>query len=91
MKSSVLVLSDGDLDAGGHATVAADREAAAEQLSRGGFQAICLDRREVGDAIADANWLRRRRNRLPVVAIVEADEVGPCPNSLRWVRILLTY
>jgi DNA-binding NtrC family response regulator len=76
MKSSVLVLSDGDLDPGGHATVAADREAAAEQLSRGGFQAICLDRREVGDAIADANWLRRRRNRLPVVAIVEADAVG---------------
>ena len=76
MDRSVLVLSDGRIDAASHAIVVADREVATGHLAGGRLRAICLDRTELDAAVADANWLRRRRNRLPVVALVDADQVG---------------
>jgi transcriptional regulator of acetoin/glycerol metabolism len=33
---------------------------------------VCLDRGSLDAALADARWLRRRRNALPVVALVDA-------------------
>jgi transcriptional regulator with PAS, ATPase and Fis domain len=53
-----------------------DREAAGEYLGSGRGRAICLDRRDVVELLADARWLRRRRNRLPVVALVEPEQVA---------------
>ena len=76
MSGVVLVLSDDPERAGEEAVGVASREAAAEVLASGGARAICLDRHELGQALADANWLRRRRNRLPVVAVVGAEQVG---------------
>ena len=65
MMTRVLVLSD-----------ELGREVAAERLRSPVLRAVCLDRSDVEAAISDANWLRRRRNRLPVVAIVDAAEVA---------------
>jgi transcriptional regulator with PAS, ATPase and Fis domain len=70
---SVLFLSDGA--SAGAASSVADRDAAAAALSTGDFRAICLDRGEVEVALADARWLRRRRNRLPVIALVDTASV----------------
>ena len=71
-----LIVSD-SLESGIHGSlwVVADREEAASALAEGGVRAICLDRRTLGDALADARWLRRRRNRLPVLALVETKEL----------------
>ena len=74
----ILFLSDlrSDTDRGdATATVVADRERAAAKLDCGQFAAICLDRSEVAHALSDANWLRQHRNELPVLAVVEAEQV----------------
>ena len=54
----------------------ASREEAGERLNQGGVWAICLDRSDLERTRADARWLRRRRNPLPVFAVVEAAEIG---------------
>ena len=73
---SILVLSDAAAPplAEGFVCVAG-REAASAQLGNGVRRAICLDREDLRDALSDARWLRRRRNRLPVVALVGSSEV----------------
>jgi two-component system response regulator HydG len=74
---AILVLSDSLPQAADARFVyVRDREAAGEYLGSGRGRAVCLDRHDVVDLLADARWLRRRRNRLPVVAVVAADEVG---------------
>jgi DNA-binding NtrC family response regulator len=76
-RALVLVLSDGPVAAEANGFVGVEgRERAAEQLATGRFRAICLDRTDLAKARSDAGWLRRRRNRLPVVALVEADQVA---------------
>jgi transcriptional regulator with PAS, ATPase and Fis domain len=83
MDDAILILSDSVADRapGDHATerepcsIVADREMAAVALGDSGFRAICLDRSEIESALADARWLRRRRNRLPVIAVVDTAEV----------------
>ena len=77
MNSRILILSDANSSESVPVGTlrAADRESAADRLSRGGVAAICLDRARLADALADARWLRRRRNALPVVALVSAQEV----------------
>ena len=77
----LLVLSDGlvesyePLDSSAGAIVVADRDLAAAKLDCESFTAICLDREEISQALSDANWLRQRRNSLPVLALVEATQV----------------
>ncbi|MBW2280319.1 MAG: sigma-54-dependent Fis family transcriptional regulator [Deltaproteobacteria bacterium] len=76
MKSSMLILSD-DPDSAPHGMLAVgDRESAVDRLVAGGVTAICLDRRRLADSLSDARWLRRRRNALPVLALVRADDVA---------------
>ena len=76
MSEPILILSDslqpGDWDA---YAIAVDREDAAELLSEREFAAICLDRQAHDQALADVRWLRQRRNRLPVLAFVDATRV----------------
>jgi len=67
MDESILFLSD--------ASVVADRDHIASALESRSFAAICLDRGRVDAALADARWLRRRRNRLPVIALVDTTDV----------------
>ena len=77
MEDSVLILSDSSsVEEHESLVFAADREEAAERLSAGGFRAVCLDRREVENTLSDARWLRRRRNRLPVLAWVDTPQVA---------------
>ncbi len=76
MDPRILILSDGNPTDVTDAIVVADREAAAETLGAGAVAAVCLDRRGLGAALADARWLRRRRNRLPVIALVEPEQVA---------------
>jgi len=64
---SILFLSDG--------SVVAERDELAVALESHDYAAICLDRGGVDAALADARWLRRRRNRLPVIALVDTAEV----------------
>ena len=76
MSAGILIVSDSlESGADGPFYVAADRDEAAAALADRAYRAICIDRRGLGDALADARWLRRRRNRLPVLALVEADEI----------------
>ncbi|HXZ85596.1 MAG TPA: sigma 54-interacting transcriptional regulator, partial [Myxococcota bacterium] len=63
------------LDCAERATVA-DRDDVAEALGARAWSAICLDRARVDEALADARWLRRRRNRLPVIALVDTADVA---------------
>ena len=56
--------------------VVASREEAAEHLAHGCWRAVCLDRGDVERALSDARWLRRRRNRLPVLAWVDTGQLG---------------
>ena len=76
MRGTVLIISEafrpGDHDG---FTVADGRDAAVAELASGEYRSICIDRRRLDDALADARWLRRRRNRLPVVALVDTSEV----------------
>ena len=74
--ASILILSDSGEIPGAGFICACDREAAAGELKSGRRRAICLDRNDPGQALSDARWLRRRRNRLPVVALVAPGEVA---------------
>ncbi len=76
MRGTVLIISEAHRP-GDHEgfSVAAGREAAVEALASGRYSSICIDRRRLEDALADARWLRRRRNRLPVVALVNTEEL----------------
>ena len=80
MDESILFLSDspapgGDAPSAARA-VAADRDEVAGVLGARDWRAICLDRVRVDEALADARWLRRRRNRLPVIALVDTADVA---------------
>jgi DNA-binding NtrC family response regulator len=72
----ILIVSD-SLEPGerGAYAVACDRTSAAELLEQRRFGAICLDRSSPAAALSDALWLRKRRNRLPVLALVDGEEV----------------
>ncbi len=76
MREKLLVLCDAESAFEGEAYVVRDREEAAGALDRREVRAICLDRDRVDAALADARWLRRRRNALPVLAVV-------CPGEIR--------
>jgi DNA-binding NtrC family response regulator len=76
MKSSMLILSDDPDSAPDGMLAVGDRESAVDRLVAGGVTAICLDRRRLADSLSDARWLRRRRNALPVLALVRADDVA---------------
>jgi DNA-binding NtrC family response regulator len=77
VEDSILILSDSaSVEEHESLVFAADREQAAERLSAGGFRAVCLDRHELEDTLSDARWLRRRRNRLPVLAWVDTPQVA---------------
>ena len=79
MDEGILVLAD--RAPADHATdrelrsVVADRETAAAALGASAYRVICLDHSEVESTLSDARWLRRRRNRLPVIAVVDTAEV----------------
>ncbi|MFQ5514216.1 MAG: sigma-54 interaction domain-containing protein [Myxococcota bacterium] len=76
MSDAILILSDRpSTRPDAPFVVVDDRLRAAERLARGGLRAVCLDRSALEDAIADARWLRRRRNRLPVLAWVDREHV----------------
>jgi len=74
--NAILIVSD-SLEPGERTgvSVARDRERAIELLEKRSYGAICLDRSSPEAARSDALWLRKRRNRLPVLALVERDEV----------------
>jgi DNA-binding NtrC family response regulator len=73
---SILFLSDSSSGADpADRSVVADRDGFAAALDAQGWSAICLDRSGVDAALADARWLRRRRNRLPVIALVDTADV----------------
>ena len=76
MKSRMLILSDDPAAAPEGTLPVRNREAAVDRLSAGGVTAICLDRQRLDDSLSDARWLRRRRNALPVLALVRSDEVA---------------
>ena len=76
MKSRMLILSDDPASAPEGTLPVGDRETAVDRLVAGGVTAICLDRRRLADSLSDARWLRRRRNVLPVLALVRADEMA---------------
>src|SRR5258705_10376678 len=72
MEESILFLSDSSETRGSaDRSVVADRDRVAESLDAQSWSAICLDRVQLEAALADARWLRRRRNRLPVIALVD--------------------
>ena len=79
MDEGILVLSD--VTAAEQSTerapcsIVADRETAAAALGGNAYRVICLDHSQVESTLADARWLRRRRNRLPVIAVVDTAEV----------------
>ncbi len=62
-----------------HTELVADRAQAAAALGASPYRAICLDRGSVESTLADARWLRKRRNRLPVIAVVDTAEVERAP------------
>ncbi len=79
MDEGILILADRapadhSAERGSHEIVA-DRETAAAALGASAYRVICLDHREVESTLSDARWLRRRRNRLPVIAVVDTAEV----------------
>jgi DNA-binding NtrC family response regulator len=55
--------------------IVADRDRVAAALETRNWSVICLDRARLEAALADARWLRRRRNRLPVIALVDTADV----------------
>jgi DNA-binding NtrC family response regulator len=79
MDEGILILSDvADADHGAEhepCSVVADRESAAAALGGNAYRVICLDHSQVEATLSDARWLRRRRNRLPVIAVVDTAEV----------------
>ncbi|MFI5315266.1 MAG: sigma-54 interaction domain-containing protein [Myxococcota bacterium] len=85
MDEAILFLSDsspsGPAPGSDHAraserSIVADRDGIALALDARSWSAICLDRSGVDAALADARWLRRRRNRLPVIALVDTADVA---------------
>lgn len=72
----ILLLSDRGIEPPRPFVRVAGRPSAAERLHQGGLSAICLDRVDLERTRADARWLRRCRNRLPVFAVVETAEIG---------------
>ena len=79
MDEGILILAD-RTDADHSAStrrseVVADREQAAAALGASAYRVICLDHSAVESTLADARWLRRRRNRLPVIAVVDTADV----------------
>jgi DNA-binding NtrC family response regulator len=80
---SILIVSDSlDPVEGGAYAVARDRARAAELLERRSFGAICLDRSSQSATLSDALWLRKRRNRLPVLALVDGESVRDAADLL---------
>jgi len=76
MDEAILFLSDSSETRGSaDRAVVADRDRVAESLDAQSWSAICLDRAQLEAALADARWLRRRRNRLPVIALVDTADV----------------
>ena len=75
MEESVLFLSDASTETVSDGAFVADRDDAALALDTRSYRAICLDRGQLESALADARWLRRRRNRLPVIALVDTPDV----------------
>ena len=59
--------------------VVADRAGAAAALGSSPYRAICLDHGSVESTLSDARWLRKRRNRLPVIAVVDTADVERAP------------
>jgi transcriptional regulator with PAS, ATPase and Fis domain len=74
--TSVLVLSDSDAAAPEPFVSVMERDSAADYMTGRTLRAICLDRRDFRVALSDARWLRKRRNRFPVVALVDAEDVA---------------
>jgi DNA-binding NtrC family response regulator len=81
---TILIVSD-SLEANGDDTyaVARDRAQAAMLLEQRSFGAICLDRSSTDAALSDALWLRKRRNRLPVLALVDEGDVRDAADLLQ--------
>jgi len=52
------------------------QEEAAQFLASQPVRAICVGRKNVDSTLADARWLRRRRNSVPVLAWVEPGEMA---------------
>jgi Nif-specific regulatory protein len=75
MSEQLLVLSDLDPLFQTNACWVRDRDSAAQHLASGSVRAICLDRGSVEAALADARWLRRRRNALPVLALLPSEAI----------------
>src|SRR5258706_13432458 len=72
MDEAILFLSDSSEARGSvDRAVVADRDRVAGSLGAQSWSAICLDRAQLEAALADARWLRRGRNRLPVIARVD--------------------
>jgi DNA-binding NtrC family response regulator len=80
---TILIVSDSlDPVDGGAYAVARDRARAAELLEQRRFGAICLDRSSQSATLSDALWLRKRRNRLPVLALVDGEGVRAAADLL---------
>jgi transcriptional regulator with PAS, ATPase and Fis domain len=71
----VLILNDRVDDATDPWLLVTSREAARPHLVDPDVRAVCVDRTKLAETASDVRWLRRRRNRLPVVAIVDGDQV----------------
>ena len=72
----ILVLADGDPSLrGAPFERVSSREEAAEYLSRHSVRAVCVERKSVDEALRDVRWMRRRRLRAPLIAVVEPEAV----------------
>jgi len=76
MAQSLLVLSDAEIPHAAGICVAHDRDRAAELLGSQSVRAICIDRFDLEQALSDVRWLRRRRNPLPVLALVDSRKIA---------------
>jgi transcriptional regulator with PAS, ATPase and Fis domain len=76
MAQSLLVLTDAEIPHAGGICVAHDRDRAAELLGSQSVRAICIDRFDLEQALSDVRWLRRRRNSLPVLALVDSRKIA---------------
>jgi Nif-specific regulatory protein len=74
--TNVLVLADGYTTLRGSAFAwVSSREEAARHLARHAVRAVCVERKSIDEALSDVRWLRRRRVRAPVLAVVESEAV----------------
>jgi transcriptional regulator with PAS, ATPase and Fis domain len=75
-ESNVVIVGNGSPhDPGAGCERVASREEAFDRLSREGVRAICFDLSSVDDTLRDIRWLRRRRCRVPLLAVVEPLDV----------------